>query len=331
MITAHNQNTYGGKMKVFVTGCTGYVGRHLVKRLLEEKYQVRALVRKSSDALKLKEQGIEVCMGDITKPHTLLGITEDIDVVFHLASIFLGADYRQVVVEGTKNIINSFKDSQIRSFVFTSFSLVYGHSRGVFLKEDAPCRPNFPEAKYKLQAEELLLEAYRGYRFPAVILRIPSIYGGNRSHFETIFLNRIKSGQMVIFGRGNNKNSYIHIDDVVQALVLAATNENAIGEVFNIAGGDAVTINELCDFIAKATGAKTPKHIPVWTAYAISLITGTVAHLRGQTPPLPTSLIKILTMNGALDISKARKILRYEPAYGNTLEGIKKSYFSEKM
>lgn len=316
-------------MNAFVTGCTGYVGRHLVKRLLKEKYQVRALVRKSSDTIKLEAQGIEVHLGDITKPDTLVGIAEEIDVVFHLAGVFLGSDYKQVVVDGTKNIIDAFKDSQIESFVFTSFNLVYGNTKETFLNEEACCNPSFEEARYKLQAEEMLLKACHQHGFPAVVLRMPSIYGGEQSHFENIFIDRIKAGQMVIFGRGENKNSYVHIDDVVQALTLAATNENAVGQVFNISSGDVVTMNELCELIMKNVGVETPKHMPVWAAYIISIMSGIIAHLRGEKPPLPISLIKILTLNGGLDISKAKKILGYTPVYPDTLEGIRQSYFAE--
>lgn len=318
-------------MKVFITGCTGYVGRHLAKHLLEDGHQIRALVRKSSDAKRLKDLGIEVRVGDVTKPNNLCQIAEDIDIVFHLACIFLGPDYEKVVVEGTKNMINTFKDSHIKSFVFTSFSPVYGNTtKELVLKENTVCHPTFEEAKCKLQAEEWLLKAYRDYGFPAVVLRIPSIYGGIQSHFETIFINRIKSGKMVIFGQGNNKNSYVHIDDVVRALILAATNENAVGEVFNIAGGDAVTMSELCSLISKEVGNKMPKHIPIWAAYIISGIASLSARLQGKRSPLPISLIKLVILNGALDIGKSNKILGYNPKYKKTLEGIRQSYFTRE-
>ena len=318
-------------MRVFITGCTGYVGRHLAKHLLENGHQIRALVRKSSDAKRVKDLGIEVCVGDVTEPNTLYQIAEDIDVVFHLACIFLGPDYEKVVVEGTKNVINAFKDSRIKSFVFSSFSPVYGDAtKELFFRENMVCHPTFKEAQCKLQAEEQLLKAYRNYGFPAVVLRIPSIYGGIQSHFETIFIDRIKSGKMVIFGRGNNKNSYVHIDDVVRALILAATNENAVGEVFNIAGGDAATVNELCSLISKEVESKMPKHIPIWAAYIISGIASLSARLQGKRSPLPISLIKLLILNGVLDIGKSNKILGYNPKYKKTLEGVRQSHFTRE-
>lgn len=314
-------------MKAFITGGMGYVGRHLINYLLKENHQVKALVRTKNDANFLQKMGVETYIGDITNQNSLQGLKLNANVVFHLASIFLGPEYEKVVVQGTKNIINISKGFDIRSFIFTSYNLVYGfHNKGLINEKD-PCYPSFPEAKYKLKAENILLESHQNERFPIVILRIPSIYGGIDSHFENIFINRIKNGQMLIIGHGNYKTSYVHINDVIQALMLAAQKKEAIGNIFNIAAGDAISMNELCYFISNHLKVKHPKHVPVWVANIISVISDFISSLRKENNPFSKSLIKILTTNGALDTTKAKYILGYDSKYKNSLESIKNCYF----
>lgn len=318
-------------MRALVTGCTGYIGSHLIKQLIEDKYDIRILIRDDTERNIYENLGIEVRIGDITKKSTLVGIEKDVDLVFHFASIFLGSEYRKTVVDGTQNLINIFRKSDLKSFVFTSFSPVYGSNKSdIYYTEEMTCKPNFSEAKLKLEAEKLLLKAYHEFKLPIIILRLPSVYGGNNSHFENIFIKRIQNKKLIIFGSGQNKNSYVHIDDVMQAIMLSISKKEAIGEVFNVSGGDAISMNELCTFIADILRVRKPNHMPVWFAKFLSTIITLIMLLTGKSSPFSISLIKLLTMNGALNIEKINRILGFKPIYPITLRGIEISYFENK-
>jgi len=172
-------------IKVFVTGGTGYVGRHLIPALIERGYSVTTLVREGSDIANLKNKGVRLIYGDITKIDTLKDVeNEDIDVVFHLACSLLPISDSRVNVKGAKNIIEIFRRKKIKRFIYTSSALVYekGASNQI-VNEEFPKRPLLKYGKQQREVEEFLIHLHKGDGFPVVILRFSEIFGGEGGFF----------------------------------------------------------------------------------------------------------------------------------------------------
>ena len=158
--------------KILVTGGTGYLGRHLVDSLLEDGALVRALVYSEWKGQELEDRGVEVIYGDVTEPETLVGITDGVDIVFHLVGG--GGDGRRdpymINTQATDHMVDACQAAGLKAFIYVSSSSVYGRQPDP-VDEDSPPMPTFDYPQSKLDAERILQEKARETGFPAVIDR----------------------------------------------------------------------------------------------------------------------------------------------------------------
>lgn len=320
-------------MKALVTGATGYIGRHFIPFLLEKGIEVKALVRQSSRLEKLPYQEIDFVYGDITKRETLEDVAEDCELVFHLASLVEivapKSEYLRVIVEGTQNLIEACQDSNLKRFVFASAGMVYGRAKEVPVKEDYPCRPFYNYGRAKLLAENLLLEAYRKKGFPATIVRVFGVYGGNGGLLVDNVCDALRSHKFRFVGSKEYLFHVVHIEDVNQALLLASQKDEAIGQIYNIADDNSFLTNRrFINYIADQIGVERPNHIPVWVAYLGAAIFEKIEKIKkiigGKGQAITSDLkkimitrdvVRIMTTDLAADISKAKRELGYLPKY----------------
>ncbi len=260
-------------MKVLVTGGAGFIGKHLVRSLLEKGNSVTIFDNFSNSAKdsvsSLVEMGAKIIEGDITKSGDIQNAAKDQDVVIHLAakisvpeSISNPAETFFVNVDGTKNVLAACEKNHVKKLIAASSAAVYGEgSPDVKLTEESRTEPISPYGQSKVQMEQVIRESKRDVC--CIILRFFNIYGiGQSSEYAgviTKFMEGITQKRpLEIFGDGMQTRDFISIHDVVKAFECALKSENG---TFNIASGKSLSINELAKIMFDVFGKVEIKHL----------------------------------------------------------------------
>lgn len=305
-------------MRVFITGSTGFIGTNLTERLLQDKWQVRALVR---DRIKLRLPGhknLEVLEGDLSDLTVLSRGAKGVDIVFNLAAGLPYHDlpkdkYIQANIDGVKNILRACDKGGVKRLVHVSTVGIYGPKDSI-VDEQSKVNAKGVYPKTKLAGEQLI----KKNGLPYTIIRPTIGYGPYdiRPGFLDLF-RFIKKRLFFLVGDGSNFFHTIYVENLVDALILAATKNEAEGEDFIIGDGDCPTMKELALTIAKIEEVTlNPFYIPKSLAYFLGYLPGI---------PLTDQRVTFITENRRYSITKAKKILGYQPKY-NLSAGIKKTY-----
>lgn len=307
------------KMKDLVTGGAGFIGSHLCEKLLDRGYQVICLdnfndfyspkIKEENITKALEHPNFTLIRGDILDNGCLIEIfsKHKIEKIIHLAamggvrpSLLSPAQYVDVDIKGTVNLLEKAKIFKIKQFVFASSSSVYGINEKLpFSEKDDANLQISPYATAK-KAAELYCQTYHFlYKIPITILRIFTVYGPRQRPDMAIykFTQQISKGEPVqMFGDGNSKRDYTYIDDAIQGILNALENTYQF-EIINIGSLKIISLKDLIELIGETAG-KIPK----------------IERLPNQLGDVPITYA---------DISKARNLLRYEPQT-SIEEGIKK-------
>ena len=245
-------------MRVLIVGC-GYVGLPLGAELVRQGHEVFGLRRSATAMDTLLGQGIKPLLADINKPDELKAIQGPFDWVVNLVSSNKGgaAEYRQVYVEGMRNLIDWLATSPPKKFVYTSSTGVYGQTDGSQVKENSPVEPAVETAQLLVQAEKVLLGAFAQTKFPAIVLRVAGIYGPDRGHYFRQFINN----EVRIPGRGERFLNMIHVQDVV-GLIIAALKNGRPGEIYNAVDDEPVMQVHFFRWLAETLGKWMPPFAP---------------------------------------------------------------------
>lgn len=296
-------------MRALVTGCAGFIGSHLVDRLLELGYEVIGIdcftdyypkwikEKNIENALKndkfklIRKNILDIDIGNLRK------IVSKVDYIFHEAAQAgvrksWGENFKIYVdnnILTTQRLLEACKDVKIKKFVFASSSSVYGNVDKLPMKEDLYPKPISPYGTSKLACENLCYLYWKNYGVPTVSLRYFTVYG-ERQRPDMAFHRFIKAAlnneNIVIYGDGNQTRDFTYVSDIVEATILSAECDTE-GEVINVGGGSTVSINEvlkiLQDIIEK--DLKVEYHV---------FQKGDIKHTYA-------------------DISKAKKLLKYKP------------------
>lgn len=317
-------------MVILVTGGNGHLGRFLVQALQERGDDVRVLALPSEDTSWLEARGVAVHRGDVRQPQTLADPTRGVDAVFHLAAM-IGvwrpmADYRAVNVAGTENVCRAALAAGVSRFVHASSWTIYGMGLGKPVSEEHPPRPlSEPHVLTKLEGEKLVRRMVARDRLPGVILRPGTFFGPHDElHFGRI-ADRLRSGDWVVIGSGDNALPLVYVTDVVQGLLRALDTEAAVGQTYNITHDQPMTQREFLGAVAKGIGAPPPdRRVPYRAIYAASCVAERFAKLpRSRRKPLVTRLgVKLFGTDNRHAIDKARRELGYAPEVG-LLDGVR--------
>ena len=263
-------------MRVSIVGC-GYVGLPLGAELVRLDHEVFGLRRNASAENELKAAGIQPLFGDVTKPETLAKLPREFDWVVNCVAAGLrraevasatqaggGAeDYRQVYLQGTRNLIEWLAPNPPKKFVYTSSTSVYGQTDGSQVKESSPTEPLVETAKILVETEKVLLEndGSRGrsphQKFPAVVLRVAGIYGPDRGHWFKQFLKN----EARMEGDGSRFLNMIHRDDLIGCIIAALKNGRA-GEIYNAVDDEPVSQLHFFQWLAQALDKPLPPSEP---------------------------------------------------------------------
>lgn len=257
--------------RVLVTGGAGFIGSHLVDRLLKNGLEVKVIDDLSSgrfDNIQSHVGKSNFCFvkGDVRKRETVKEAVKDVEVVFHAAafvsviqSISNPLITNDVNVCGTLNLLEESLCSNVKRFVLSSSAAVYGQQDKLPVEEGAPLHPESPYAISKLAAE-LYAESYcRNHGLETVCLRYFNVYGPRQANGPyaaviTSFMDSLaRKIPPTIYGNGEQTRDFINVRDVVDANMLAMRKKCA-GEILNVATGSALTINDLLKKLQRIMG-----------------------------------------------------------------------------
>ena len=255
-------------MNVLVTGGSGFIGRWVVKKLLDGRHEVCVLDNLSNGRVEnqeeLKEnQNFRFVLGDIRDKKVLQSVFKDIDICIHAAaainvqeSIDKPQKYYDVNINGTFNILEEARRKDVK-VVLIGTCMVYDLTSSKAINEEHPLNPKSPYAGSKLAAENLASSYYHAYGLPVVITRPFNTYGPyQKSDMEggvvSIFVKSLLEGQpLKVFGDGMQTRDLLYVEDCAEFIVEASFNEKAVGEVINAGSGKDIAINDLALLICK--------------------------------------------------------------------------------
>jgi nucleoside-diphosphate-sugar epimerase len=305
-----------------VTGATGFIGRHLVERLVADGVRVRALWRDHAKAPGLVIAGAEPVEGDVTRPETIAAAVQGVDVVFHLAAVVgpAAAPLRRFVdvnVGGTRNVLDACRRAaRVKRVVHVSTVAVSeGAAAGTIVTEETAAAPTGRYGTTKWQAERIGHAASRA-GLPIVIARPMWVYGWRSSGAAKLF-RLIARRRMVLVGRAQNSIQPIAVADLVQGLLLAGTVAGIEGEVYQFAGPEVITSGQLCDDIAAALGAPPPRiRIPMpLAAAAAAAFERAYPASRGK-PPIDSNKLAMFKIDLRYSTAKAERDLGWKAIVG---------------
>ena len=257
-------------MKFFITGGAGFIGRHLVAKLLHDKHEITIFDNFSSssknDITHLLEDGVSLVTGDVLDYDLLLKSMSSYDFVIHLAaqtsvsqSVANPKTTADIIVDGTVNVLKSCVKTNVKNIIFSSSAAVYGNSINTLLAENAQLSPLSSYGASKLVAEYNLLAFSKLFGLNCISLRLFNVYGNGQSSEAGVirkFLKNISKDEPIeIFGDGVQSRDFVHVSDVIQAFYCAIRNiETKRGEVYNIGSGTATSINELASLLISSKG-----------------------------------------------------------------------------
>ncbi len=261
--------------KALVTGAAGFIGSHLVERLLQEGASVRAFVRYTSrqdigllaflPPLLLKE--LEIVYGDLRDAEAVREAVQGIDVVFHLgALIAIPYSYlhpREVVetnILGTLNVLLAARDLGVSRVVHTSTSEVYGTAQYVPIDEKHPLQGQSPYSASKIAADRLAESFYRSFGLPVATLRPFNTYGPRQSARAVIptIVTQVVAGQEVKLGALEPRRDFTFVSDTVEGFLRIASAPGVEGEEINLGTGQSIRIGDLAHKIMELVGRRLP-------------------------------------------------------------------------
>jgi len=266
-----------------VTGAAGFIGSTLAEKLIDLNYEVvgidsffnnysREIKEKNISQLKNKNKFV-FFEGDILNSRYPFSFDE-IDYVFHIAGIpgvrdswgEKFKDYFNNNILATQNLLEKLSESNVKKLIYSSSSSIYGETEILPTPETVLPKPLSPYAASKLAAENLMFLYGKKFKIPVVSLRLFTVYGPRQR--PDLFFNKcisriLRNEHVDIFGDGKQKRSYTYIDDVVNGFV-GAMKESVQDDIFNIGGGESVSVNEIIDIIEKILEEKAQrKFLPI--------------------------------------------------------------------
>lgn len=253
-------------MNFLITGAAGFLGSALAEYLAREGHQVRGLDDLSTGDPQALSPDVHFTRGDVNDRPKLWTLLQEVDCVYHLAarvsvpeSVLYPREYNAVNVGGTVSLMEAMRDVGVRRVILASSGAVYGDQAEQPLKENATPDPGSPYAVSKVSAEHYIRTIGKLWGMDSVCLRIFNAYGPGQhlppSHPPVVphFLRQaLRGGSLVAHGDGEQTRDYVYVDDVVSAMVAAATAPSVNGLVINVGSGMETSVRELIRQVGEA-------------------------------------------------------------------------------
>jgi len=263
--------------RVLVTGGAGFIGANLVRRLLREGARVTVLDDLFTGRIEnLPRKGFEFVKGSVCDPAIVEKLVAEAEVIFHAAARNIVVSTRnpredfETNIGGTLNMLLAARatNGRVKRLVYTSSTSVYGNPRYLPINEDDHLSLLTPYAVSKLGGENYCQAFFESYGVPTTAVRYSNVFGPGQDPSNPYcgvvakFIELLFAGQApVIHGDGNQTRDFTYIDDAVDATVLAAQSDRALGEVFNVGTGVETRVNELAAILSRIIGSTLePQH-----------------------------------------------------------------------
>lgn len=263
-------------MKAFITGATGFVGSHLVDKLLENNFEVYCLIRKTSNLRWLQNKNVKYVEGDLFSNEVLSDVIKDMDYIFHVAGV-VKSKTKEGFIKGnylsTKNLLElTLKNNpNIKKFVHISSGAVCGPN-----PDDKPMSEEYepkPRTTYgitKRMAEEEVLK-YKD-KFPVVIIRPPAVFGPRDTEI-LVYFKTFSKGLNSVIGFNEKYLSLIYVDDLVNGIILSAEKETKSGSIYFICSDKEYNWNDIGNITSELLDKKAIKvRVPHWIVYTVGAV-----------------------------------------------------------
>lgn len=311
---------------VLVTGGTGFIGRRLVRELLRQGAKVRVLTR-SPERIEehWREGDVSFVTGDLECPDSIRDVCEGVATLFHLASCAHvldtsasagdGGRHQRVTKQGTHVLLQEAERSRVGCFVFVSSVKAMG-------EEDEHCLDEFcepaPETSYgraKLHAEREVMESGRRCGMRTTVLRLPMVYGPGIKGNLPRMIEAIRKSRFPPLPEVHNRRAMVHVDDTVQAMLLAAVKEQADRQVYIVTDGHVYSTRQIYAMIAANLGKRLPPWtVPLWGVKLAARI-GDMLLRAGVSVPLDSTVLRKLLGSAWYRADKIRDELGFLPRY----------------
>lgn len=304
-------------MRAFVTGGTGFIGGRMVERLLDDGWEVSALVRSPERAARIRDRGATLVLGDVTEPGTFEGPIKGADAVLHLAAYYaLGVDDRErmmrINVQGTEDVLRAAGDARVPRILYCSSVAALGSGPpGSVGDETRVHHGEFPSVyeESKWLAHEATLRLVAG-GLPVVSVMPGAVYGPGDVSFISVLLGLYAKRRLVVCSFRDSVASWVHVDDVVDGMARALGK--APGGESYLLGGDNESIGGLLARIKPLTGIKPPRvWVPDWVARASMPLSPLLSRMLKQAPGAVRDGTRTLSGSLAFTSAKAERDFGY--------------------
>ncbi len=320
-----------------VTGATGLLGSHIVEQLRLRNRPVRAIARPGSDVSWLQEQGAEIVPGDLSDVESLGRACQGVKTIYHSAAR-VGDwgpwhEFVEITIEGTRRLAEAAAAASCERFVHISSISSYGHpnQEGLILDETAPLGQHLHKWSYysraKVAAEKLLWQMQNEGRLRLTVIK-PSWLYGPRDRATIFRLARLlREGKVKILGDGKNRLNVVYAGNVAEGAILAADNEKAVGQAYNLCNDGVMLQEQWQNMLAAELGAPpVTRHVPYKVAYAVAFVLECIGHaFRLKKPPMVTRYaVWLMGRRCFFSAEKARRELGWVSTVGYE-EGVRKT------
>jgi nucleoside-diphosphate-sugar epimerase len=312
-----------------VTGATGFIGGHLVERLVKTGHRVRCLARPTSDTQTLERLGVEIAQGDLTDPVSIGRAAAGATHILHCGALVSDwatvREINQINVGGTRHLMQAALQAGVTRVIHISSTDVYGHPKGLrdIDESQPPSRFSNWYSRTKLEGESEVRRAASTGAVQAVILRPATIYGPGSVNVVGEIAKAVRARNMLLIDHGRAVAGLCYIDNLVQAATLALSDQAAAGQTFNVTDGLDITWGQFVEDLAQGLGSPPPRlSLPYPVAHRLGLaleqsyrLLRTAAGLR--TPPLLSrQAVDVMGRDQSFSNARIRQRLGWEPRVG---------------
>lgn len=312
---------------VFVTGATGFTGIVLTKKLVQAGLKVRALARETSNLEPFCGLDIEWVTGDVFDEAVMREAMRDQQYVFHAAAAFREAkssekDYWNVHVKSTQLIAReALKNPDFKRLVHISTIGVHGHIENPPATETYPFGPGDGYQRTKLEAEKWLNAFAREHPLDYTIIRPAAIYGPGDRRLLKLFKMALNP-YFVLLGKGHCMYHLVHVDDLTNVFIIAATHPDALGETFISGANEPIGIAQIAVVVSEHFNRKMKVvRLPITPFFVLGDICEAICKPFKIEPPIYRRRVAFYSKDRHFDVAKMRNVLGYAPKHGNR-EGI---------
>jgi len=317
-------------MKIYITGGSGFIGQHFVKRLIIEGYTPVCLVRPTSRTEELKKIGAQLVIGDIIDKSSIKGM-DDCKYLVHMASSFEfwvpnNKVFSDVNIIGTRNVMDSALENGISKVVYISSATVYGNATWPITEETVVGTERAGKyVRTKYEGDLIAWDLYERSKLPLVVIYPSAVVGANDPKACGRYFNNYAKGRMPAQVLTKHHFPFVHVKDVAEVIVRALEKKNNIGERY-IVSAENLTFGELNKMVRKISGTNLPIiRLPDWATLMTSYMVTGIANLIKKPPIWDLSIdqVKLMKQGFKIDGSKVERELGIK--YTSVYDGIRES------